>query len=198
MRRNAESLLVLAGVEPPRRWSAPVPVVDVVRAAFGEVETYRRATTRGIEPALVVGSVARDLAHLLAELVENALTYSPPEVGVVVGGRRRGDGTYALAVSDHGVGMTAEDLARANRRLAGGESFTVAPSTYLGHYVAGHLAARHGIRIELTGAPNRGVTATVLVPPGLLAEDQRGMELAAVPRLGGHAPGPHPAAPGPR
>src|SRR5690606_1751396 len=87
MRRNAESLLVLAGVEPPRKWAAPVRLTDVIRAALGEVEDYQRVTVRGVEPATIVGSAAADLAHLLAELIENALVFSPPDQTVDIRGR---------------------------------------------------------------------------------------------------------------
>ncbi len=171
MRRNAESLLVLAGIGPPRRWAAPVAIVDVIRAAFGEVETYERATVRDVEPALVMGAVAADLAHLLAELLENALTFSPPEEKVEVRGRRRDDGSYSVAIVDAGFGMPEAELAQANRRLAGSESFTVAPSKYLGHYVAGNLAARHGIEIRLSPAPGQGITALVALPAALLTPE---------------------------
>src|SRR6185503_19358706 len=101
----------------------------------------------------VVGAAAADLIHLLAELIDNALIYSPPEQTVEVRGRTNtlgtvGDG-YSLAVVDTGLGMAPDEMARANLRLAGGESFTVSPSKYLGHYVAGHLAARGGIEVTL-------------------------------------------------
>jgi signal transduction histidine kinase len=171
MRRNAESLLVLAGVEPPRKWAAPVRVTDVIRAALGEVEDYQRVTVRGVEPATVLGSVAADLAHLIAELLENALTFSPPEEKVEVRGRHRADGRYELAVVDRGFGMPDADLVQGNRRLSGTESFTIAPSKYLGHYVAGNLAARHGIRIQLGKTPGHGITASVELPPTLLTTE---------------------------
>ena len=87
MRRNAESLLVLAGIEPPRKWAAPVRLTDVIRAALGEVEDYQRVTVRGVEPATILGSAAADLAHLLAELIENALVFSPPDQTVDIRGR---------------------------------------------------------------------------------------------------------------
>src|SRR5690606_28261938 len=74
MRRNAESLLVLAGVEPPRKWAAPVRLADVVRSALGEVEDYQRVTVHDLEPVTTVGAAAADLTHLVAELLENALT----------------------------------------------------------------------------------------------------------------------------
>ena len=97
MRRNAESLLVLAGIEPPRQWAAPVRLTDVIRAALGEVEDYQRVTVRGVEPATIIGSAAADLAHLLAELIENALVFSPPDQTVDIRGRNRpghgGDGS---------------------------------------------------------------------------------------------------------
>ncbi len=171
MRRNAESLLVLAGFEPPRQWAAPVRLTDVIRAALGEVENYRRVRVDGVEPATILGSAAADLAHLLAELVENALAFSPPDQTVLVRGRREDGGGYTLAVIDTGLGMNTGDLAAANRRLAGVESFTVAPSKYLGHYVAGNLAARHGIRTRLRASRGTGITAVVELPSTMLTTD---------------------------
>ena len=171
MRRNAESLLVLAGIEPPRQWAAPVRLTDVIRAALGEVENYQRVAVRGVEPATIIGSAAADLAHLLAELIENALVFSPPDKSVDIRGRNRDDGGYTLAVIDTGLGMAAKDVAAANRRLAGAESFTVAPSKYLGHYVAGNLAARHDIHVRLDTSPGQGITATITLPPGLLTTE---------------------------
>ncbi len=179
MRRNAESLLVLAGIEPPRQWSAPVKVSDVVRAALGEVEDYQRVVVRHLEPAAVTGAVAADVAHVLAELLENALSFSPPEQSVEVKGRLTTDG-YTVAITDNGLGMGPDDLERANRRLAGKESFTVAPSRYLGHYVAGHLASRLGIVVELQDSPAGGITARVDVPMGLLANEETDPRLAGL------------------
>jgi signal transduction histidine kinase len=203
MRRNAESLLVLAGVEPPRKWAAPVRLTDVIRAALGEVEDYQRVTVRGVEPATIVGAAAADLAHLLSELIENALVFSPPDQTVDIRGRfrsgarpngqqalpptkgrdgvpaharpgngeREQQGMYTLAIIDSGLGMSTADVEAANRRLAGAESFTIAPSKYLGHYVAGNLAARHGITVRLDHSPGNGITATVHIPPTLLTTD---------------------------
>src|SRR4029079_3847937 len=109
MRRNAESLLVLAGIEPPRQWSAPVKVSDVVRAALGEVEDSQRVVVRTLEPASVTGAVAADIAHVLAELIENGLTFSPPEQSVEVKGRLTTSG-YTLAITDNGLGMAPADV----------------------------------------------------------------------------------------
>src|SRR5690606_34532996 len=184
MRRNAESLLVLAGVEPPRKWAAPVRLTDVIRAALGEVEEYQRVTVRGVEPATIVGSAAADVAHLLAELIENALVFSPPDQTVDIRGRGNDDGGYTLAIIDSGLGMSPEDIAAANRRLAGLESFTIAPSKYLGHYVAGNLAARHGIKVRLDNSPGNGITATVELPPTLLTTDTTNLAAPVTPPHG--------------
>jgi hypothetical protein len=169
MRRNAESLLRLAGSEPQRQMSAPIELGDVVRGALGEVEDYQRVQVRGLDPAAVPGGVGADLAHALAELMENALAFSPPTEPVEVRGRRTADG-YVIAVADAGLGMTPDELEIANRRLAGEESFTVAPSRYLGHYVAGYLASRLGVRIELQPGPAGGIVARVDIPAAVLAD----------------------------
>jgi hypothetical protein len=133
-----------------------------------------------VAPVTIASDAAADLAHLLAELLENGLTYSPPDETVEVRGRSQPGSGYLLAVIDNGVGMRPDEVARANRRLAGAESFTIAPSKYLGHYVAGKLAARHGLQVVLhcgLGAsppPDRrsstgsGVTATIGIPAELL------------------------------
>ena len=205
MRRNAESLLVLAGIEPPRQWARPVSVSDVVRAALGEVEDYQRVAVRDVQPATVMGSAAADLAHLLAELIENALVFSPEDRAVEVRGQVHPDGAYSLVIIDRGVGMSPDAIDASNRRLAGYESFTVAPSKYLGHYVAGNLAARHGIVVRLEQSiGTRGVTATVELPSGLLAQQTQlpGGHQPALAGAGtaGHAAaspwtGPPPSAP---
>jgi signal transduction histidine kinase len=187
MRRNAESLLVLAGVEPPRQWSAPVAAADVVRAALGEVEDYQRVSVRHLEPASITGAVAADLAHVLAELIENALSFSPPEEQVEIKGRLTRDG-YTVAITDNGLGMSELELNRANRRLAGAESFTVAPSRYLGHYVAGHLASRMGVCIELAAGPAGGTTARVDVPMALVADEEAPVALAGPAPAHGQEP----------
>jgi signal transduction histidine kinase len=172
MRRNAESLLVLGGVRARSRHrsDAPARIPDVIRAALGEVESYRRVVTPAVRPVRVAGHAVGDLVHLLAELVDNALQYSPPQSTVEVRGQGRPDG-YTLTVADQGMGMHPDEITRANRRLAGDERFTVAPSKYLGHYVTGLLAFRHDIRVRLQGGPWGGITATVHLPLDILADE---------------------------
>lgn len=171
MRRNAESLLLLAGVESPRQWSAPVKLGDVVRAALGEVEDYQRVVIRHLEPAEILGPSAADVAHLAAELIENALSFSPPDQQVEIKGRLTVSG-YTLAISDNGHGMTAAEIEEANRRLSAPEEFSVAPSRYLGHLVAAHLARRLGAVVSLHDSPAGGLTARVEVPMALLANEE--------------------------
>ncbi|BCY07154.1 nitrate- and nitrite sensing domain-containing protein [Actinoplanes sp. L3-i22] len=169
MRRNAESLLVLVGAASPRQWPGPLPLTDVIRAAVSEVEEYRRVVLRRLDEAQVHGSVASGLAHMVAELVENGLTFSPPDVEVEIHGRRIGDG-YLIAVCDQGVGMNNEDLARANQRLRGEGDFMTGPAKFLGHYVVGRLAADLNAVVQLTPSAVTGVTARISLPAALLAE----------------------------
>jgi signal transduction histidine kinase len=168
MRRNAESLLVLVGESSPRTWSEALPVADVLRAAISEVEDYRRVTLKRVDDAFVGGAFVSGIAHMIAELVENGLAFSPPDVDVEIQGRLL-PGRYLIGITDQGLGMDAEDMARANARLRGEESFLSAPTRYLGHYVVGHLARQMGIDVELTSSPVTGVAARVLLPAGVLA-----------------------------
>ena len=172
LRRNAESLLVLTGKRGARRSSEPVPVADVLRLALTEVEDHHRVTLRVVDGAPVRGAVVAEVAHLLAELVENALTYSPPDAEVEVWARAD-EGECRITITDHGIGMTAEELAAANARLRGEESFLVAPTRCLGHHVVGRLADRLGVRVWLHESLRRGVTARVALPEELLAVPSR-------------------------
>jgi hypothetical protein len=172
MRRNAESLLVLAGEElPPRTWSGLVTAAEVVQSAIAEVEQYQRVAVVDMEYGRIRGQAVAELSHLLAELMENALVFSSPAQPVEIYGWRDGS-EYCLAVVDRGAGMTAEELARSNARLSGREPFLVAPSRYLGHYVVGTLAARLGALVELRPTEGHngegGVTAYIALPAALI------------------------------
>lgn len=169
MRRNAESLLVLAGEARPRPCSAPLALTEVLRAALCEVEEYRRVGLRRIEPTHITGSAVAELAHLLAELIENALSFSPPDREVEIEGRHTGAG-YLVAIADHGLGMGPQALAEANVRLSGNASFMAGPTRFLGHFVVGALARSRGIEVRLGNAPSAGVVAQVLIPGSLLTQ----------------------------
>ncbi|GAA2727225.1 nitrate- and nitrite sensing domain-containing protein [Actinocorallia aurantiaca] len=170
MRRNAESLLVLGGVEQVRRSQRPVPLIDVVRAAVSEVEQYARVRPRLQEGVVIAGPVVGDLVHLLAELIENALSFSPDTAKVEVTGQPMQDGSAILQVVDHGVGMTGEELRDANERLRAPGEAGVSVARRMGLFVVGRLAARHGVRVELRPVEFGGVCVLIVLPRGALAE----------------------------
>jgi PAS domain S-box-containing protein len=167
MRRNVENLIVLSGVDQRRRWSESVPLRDVVEAAVAEVEDYSRVQVAGIHDLTLAGQAASDVAHLLAELVENATSFSSPTTRVELSGGPAGNG-YVLEIEDHGIGMSDAELAEANKRLAEPLAADVAVSRMMGFHVVGRLAARHGIRVQLRHCWFGGVTALVLLPGVLL------------------------------
>src|SRR5690606_33362818 len=167
MRRNAENLIVLSGSRPGRTWRRPVPMIDVIRGAVAEVEDYTRVVLLPVDPAALDGRAVGDLIHLLAELIENAASFSPPYAKVSVGGERVAHG-YAVAVEDRGLGMTEAELAAANEKLSQPGDFDLADASHLGHYVVAKLAQRHGVRVQLRRSPYGGITAIVLVPSALL------------------------------
>jgi hypothetical protein len=169
MRRNAENLLVLSGAEPVRRWSDPVPLPRVIRAASAEIEDYNRVRIMPMADVRVVGHAVSDVVHLLAELIENAAAFSPPGTRVQVSGEPAAHG-YLLEVEDQGIGMADEELAEANQQLAKPASIDLAGAQRLGFYVVGRLAARHGVKVRLRRSWFGGVAALVLLPAALLGE----------------------------
>ncbi len=185
MRRNAESLLVLAGAEPPRRRGRPVALADVVRVAIGEVEDFARISLLALDEVTVGGNVAVDLAHLLSELMENATHFSPPDTTVEIVGHQSNEG-YTLSVSDQGIGMSADQLNEANQQLARPPLVGLALSRSLGFIVIGRLAARFGVVVKLTSSPSGGVTALVLLPGDLVTID--GEPMVAAPEADLPAP----------
>jgi signal transduction histidine kinase len=170
MRRNAESLLVLAGLEPTRTWSQPMSLHDVVRSALSEIEDFARIDIDDIEEAYLPGNLVSEVAHLVAELCENATAFSPPTSPVRVTGFLRQDG-YRLSITDRGIGMTEEQLYEANQKLRNPAGFDRAPSRYLGHFVVGRLAARLGIEVRLFEPADQGLIARVTIPTSLLVTE---------------------------
>lgn len=182
MRRHAEGLIILSGATPGRRWRRPVPVADIVSAAVGEIEDYTRVVVPPMPAVGIRADAVADVVHLIAELVENATTFSPPHTQVTM---RTGDARngFVLEIDDRGLGMDDGELKQAHRMLARPGDFDPAQDDRLGLYVVGRLAERHGIGVTLTPSPYGGTTAVVLLPRAVLAPVE---------------PAEHPVAPGAR
>ncbi|MFJ8208717.1 nitrate- and nitrite sensing domain-containing protein [Streptomyces sp. NPDC096033] len=175
MRRHNENLLVLAGQEHGHGQSLPVPLVDVMRAAVSEIERYERVDLTTLPSyTQVAGHAADDISHVVAELLENATTFSPPEAKVKVSGHITDAGDVVLSVVDEGIGVTGDRLDSLNSRLSTPEAYDEEPEAEhglgLGLYVAGRLAARHGVTAELRTAAHGGTEALVVIPAALLPD----------------------------
>jgi len=171
MRRNSENLLVLAGHEVSRRWTQSVALVDVLRAAVSEIEQYERVTLN-VQPGISVrGQAVNDVVHLIAELAENASSFSAADTPVKVSGHLLNSGGVLLDITDQGVGMGAEEMAHANWRLDNPPVVDVAVSRRMGLFVVARLAARHGIRVRLRPASQGGLTALVWLPDEVISHD---------------------------
>ncbi|WP_407699352.1 sensor histidine kinase, partial [Streptomyces alkaliphilus] len=165
MRRNGENLLVLAGEDPGRSWNEPIPLIDVLRAASSEVENYERIELSGVPESEIHGAAVNDLVHLLAELLENATTFSSPHTKVRVTATRLPDGRVMIEIHDKGIGLTAEDFAEINHRLAEPPAVDAEISRRMGLFVVGRLAQRHGIRVQLRPSGEQsGTTSLVMLP----------------------------------
>ncbi|MEV6995746.1 nitrate- and nitrite sensing domain-containing protein [Streptomyces sp. NPDC093228] len=179
MRRYAESLITVSGATAGRTWRHPVPVIDVVRGAIAETEQYARVDVLPAPPTGIAGRAAADVIHLLAELVENALSFSPEDSQVRVG-IGTGAGGLVIEVDDRGLGLSDEQIAAANERITMPLDISAVDSTRLGLVTVGRLAQRHSITVTLRRSPYGGVTAVVLIPNSLL-EASAERELPASP-----------------
>jgi signal transduction histidine kinase len=195
MRRNGDNLLVLADTVERHRRSGPVLLPEVLRAAMSEVEEYRRVAIGPTGDVSIVGAAAGDVGHLIAELLDNALRYSPPESSVSVTVSRAVDAGILVEVADRGLGMSAEDLRAANERLALGGEVTSETAKRMGLFVVGRLARRHEATVLLrtTDALNSqpGVTASVYLPGALIAPPAEIVDYVDDP-LAGSFDAPHP------
>jgi signal transduction histidine kinase len=172
MRRNSENLLVLAGEEPVRKWSEPVPLGDVARAASAEIEQYGRVSLT-VQPGIMVsGQAAADIVHLLAELIENATLFSPRENQIQVSVADSPGGGVLVEVRDEGVGVSAARLSEMNWRLDHPPGVDVSVSRHMGLFAVSRLAARHGIRVRLRAGSPQGLTALVWLPGTLTSREQ--------------------------
>jgi hypothetical protein len=193
MRRNAENLIILSGSEPARRWRGPIALSEVVRAAVGEIKEHTRVEVLPTEQVELAGHAAADVMHLLAELIENAVSFSAPGTQALVAGQPLPAG-YLIEIEDQGLGMSDEQLVRVNERLAGPPDVDFALAKMLGFFVVTQLAAKHGIRVQLRHSWYGGITALVLLPADLILKSTA--EVATRP---GEPPraGRLPAPPGP-
>ena len=198
MRRNSENLLVLAGEEPVRKWTEPVPLMDVVRAAISEIEQYGRVLLE-IQPGIVVsGQAAADVVHLLAEIIENATMFSPEDTPVRVFGQEVSTGGVMLEVTDRGIGITASRLTDMNWRLENPPLIDVSVSQHMGLFAVSRLAARSGVRIRLRPGTPQGLSALIWLP-GTLARPGNARDVEERSRRASRAPArPPPAAAGGR
>ncbi|HXS86476.1 MAG TPA: ATP-binding protein [Mycobacterium sp.] len=173
MRRNGANLLVLAGSQSSRGdQRTPVPLSSVIHAAASEVEDYRRVETSMVPDCTIAGAASGDIVHLLAELIDNALRYSPPASPVRVSAGFRSDGAVLLQITDVGLGMTDGDRRIANMRLRAGGEVSPDSARHMGLFVVGRLADRHGIRVRLRASSleeaRSGTTAEVYLPSRVL------------------------------
>ena len=204
MRRHAEGLVILAGAPPGRSWSSPVRMVDVMRGAIAEVEDYARVAVATRSQAALAGSAVADVIHLLAELIENATTLSPPYTSVRVSGDTVASG-FAIEVEDRGLGISPPRLAELNERLARPPEFNPSDSEQLGLFVVSQLAKRHGIQVTLRASPYGGTAAVALIPEHLVVTEEafraglpgEPAAIATAPPANGHpqAPEARPAGP---
>ena len=194
MRRHTEDLVILTGAVPGRGWRQPVPVIDVIRGAISEVEDYKRVDITTVAGSAVVGRAVGDVIHLLAELLENAASFSPPQTRVQVTGNLLPNG-YALEIEDRGLGMSQESLDDANRKMVEPPDFDPSDSARLGLFVVARLAHRHGVKVSLRPSAYSGITAVVLIPAELITVEPAhpGSILPPVPTAG-DAAWEHPAA----
>ncbi|HEX2772959.1 MAG TPA: nitrate- and nitrite sensing domain-containing protein, partial [Micromonosporaceae bacterium] len=176
MRRHAEDLVILAGAAAGRGWRNPVPMVDVIRGAISEVEDYTRVDIQAVQSGAVVGRAVGDVIHLLAELIENATSFSPPHTRVHVSGQMVGRG-YAIEVEDRGLGMSPEAIEETNRRLADPPDFDPASSSRLGLFVVAQLGARTDVKVQLRPSAYGGVTAIALLPADLVVDGSGALAL---------------------
>jgi anti-sigma regulatory factor (Ser/Thr protein kinase) len=168
MRRNDENLLVLAGADAGRRWNQPAPLVDVLRAATAEVEQYTRVRLGTVDESIEVAARAvNDIVHLVAELLENATSFSSPRTDVIVDARRVGDQAI-IEIEDQGIGMSRQQMTELNERLTKPPVFDVSVSRMMGLFVVGRLANRHNVKVMLRGASSGGTLAIVTLSAEVL------------------------------
>ncbi|MGW0609311.1 sensor histidine kinase [Streptomyces sp. NPDC002788] len=197
LRRYEENLVIVSGERPGRSWSEPVALIDILRSAVGEVAEYQRVEVLTEEELYVAPPAVADVIHLLAELIDNAATYSPAPSPVTVRAQMVAKG-LAVEIEDRGLGMSEEDYASFNEQLAVPPQFDVvalADDLRLGMFVIAQLAHRHGITVTLRSSPYGGTTAIVLVPHEIVVREMPGSGAPQARDAGGESGANGPAAP---
>jgi signal transduction histidine kinase len=179
MHRNSQNLLIVAGRDLATSWNQPVALVNVIRAAVSEIEEYERVSLNAQPDVAVRGPAVNDVVHLLAELIENATSFSAAEMSVEISGQLLTSGGVLVDVTDQGVGMSAQEMAYANWQLENQSAKEINVLKWMGLFVVARLGARHGIRVRLQQAEVGGLTALVWLPDDVV--EYQGS--AAAPRL---------------
>ena len=185
MHRNSQNLLIVAGHDQATSWNQPVALVNVIRAAVSEIEDYERVSLSAQPDIAVRGPAVNDAVHLLAELIENATSFSAAEMSVDISGQLLASGGVLVDVTDRGVGMSAKEMAYANWQLENQQAKNINVLKWMGMFVVARLAARHGMRVRLQQAEFGGLTALVWLPDEILA-----YQGAAAPQAGAASPRP--------
>lgn len=181
-RRNAENLIILGGRRPSRQWRDAVPIRDVVRSAIAETEHFARIKIARLPGIAIVGPGVADVVHLLAELLDNATAFAPPDARAEVRGNMVGRGAV-IEIEDQGLGIPPEIRETLNASLLTPPDYGVMALTSdsrLGLFVVARLAARHGIRVSLTESAYGGTRAVVLVPTSLIEDAPADRDPAAL------------------
>jgi signal transduction histidine kinase len=181
MHRTSQNLLILAGQEPSIAWNQPATLVNVIRAALAEIEENERVLLSAQPDVAVRGPAVNDVAHLLAELAENATSFSSADMSVGISGHLLTSGGVLVDITDRGIGMAEKDMAYANWQLEHPSAADLNAPRWMGLFVVARLAARHGIRVRLHPAEFGGLTALVWLPDEVL--NRQGV--AGSPRLTG-------------
>jgi signal transduction histidine kinase len=196
MHRNSQNLLVVAGHEVPADWNQPIALASVIRAAVSEVEDYERIALTAQPDIAVIGPVVNDVVHLLAELIENATSFSAGDMSVDISGQRLSSGGVLIDITDRGVGMAPKELAYANWRLENPPASDINVPTGMGLFVVARLAERHGIKIRLQQAEFGGLTALTWLPDEVITSHTAAppMRLGRLGNAASRARLPEPAA----
>ncbi|WP_026930906.1 sensor histidine kinase [Glycomyces tenuis] len=174
MRRNEENLLLLAGGDPQRRYNHPADIETIIRDAVSEIEGAGRVVVENQVSARLETRPAGDVVRILAELLDNAASYSPPTQQVRVTSRRSGS-EIVISIADDGIGLNPEQMSAINRRLAEPTQLNSELTATMGLLVVGRLAAEHAISVQLHSTMGKGTLALVRIPASAHAELTAGL-----------------------